>query len=181
VTEELIEVVTRDGRATGVRKPKPHVHRDGDWHMAIHVWIVTSAGRVLLQRRSLLKENNPGLWDVSVAGHVSAGESVAEAAVREVEEEIGLRIDASDLQFIGRTTAATILNGGAYLDNELHEIFLVRRDVNPTGLTLQHGEVDEVALVDPRDLPRRTDVVPHRDEYELLLGALARANLSSRA
>jgi isopentenyl-diphosphate delta-isomerase len=173
MTNELIEVITRDGHATGVRKPKPHIHRDGDWHRAIHVWLVVPDGRVLLQRRSLQKENNPGLWDVSVAGHVSAGETVMETALREVEEEIGLRIEQHELQFIGRTTTAAILNGGKYLDNELHEVFLVCRDIDLTTLMLQAGEVDDVALVDPRELLDRTDVVPHREEYQLLLRALA--------
>jgi isopentenyldiphosphate isomerase len=180
VTDELIEVVTRDGRSTGVSKTKPHIHRDGDWHIAVHIWIVTPSGRVLLQRRSRLKENNPGLWDVSVAGHVSAGESVAGAAVREIEEEIGLRVERRELRYIGRIAASAVLNDGTYLDNELHEIFLVRRDVDAAALTLQHGEVDEVALVDPRELLERTDVVPHGEEYRLLAGVLTTPTTSSR-
>ena len=89
---ELIDVLTADGKPTGARKPKNQIHRDGDWHRAAHVWIIAPDGRFLLQRRSLRKENNPGLWDVSAAGHLSAGESAVEAAMRETFEEIGLAL-----------------------------------------------------------------------------------------
>src|ERR1700730_13316269 len=94
---ELIDVLTPDGEPTGIRKPKALIHRDGDWHRAAHIWIATNDGRILLQRLSLQKENHPGLWDVSAAGHVSSGESVVDSAVREAEEELGLRIDPSEL------------------------------------------------------------------------------------
>ena len=165
---ELIDVLTPDGEFTGVRKPKPEIHRDGDWHRAAHIWIVTSDGRIVLQKRSLRKENNPGLWDVSAAGHVSAGESVIDSAAREVEEELGLHIDASELRHIGTMTESSVLNDGRYIDNEIHEIFLVRRDVDLASLKLQEEEVDDVALVTPAEM-RTYELVPHRDEYALLL------------
>ena len=60
---------------TGERKLKSEVHRDGDWHRSSHVWLLSPEGRLLLQRRSEAKVTWPGLWDVSAAGHISAGES----------------------------------------------------------------------------------------------------------
>jgi isopentenyldiphosphate isomerase len=164
---ELIDILTPDGAPTGARKTKAEVHRDGDWHRAAHVWIVTPDGRLLLQRRSLRKENYPGLWDVSAAGHVSAGETAVECAVRETFEELGLRIGASELQFLGTLRESCVLNGGTYIDNEIHEVFVVRRDVDLSALTLQDGEVDSVMLV--RALPR-DGLVPHAAEYSLIDG-----------
>ena len=165
---ELIDVLTPDGQPTGVKKPKPDIHRDGDWHRAAHIWIVTSDGRILLQKRSHLKENNPGMWDVSAAGHVSAGESVVDSAVREVLEELGLRISPSELHHIGTIAESSVLNDGTYFDNEIHEIFLVRRDVDLSALHLQESEVDDVVLVRPEELAQYV-LVPHGREYELLL------------
>jgi isopentenyl-diphosphate Delta-isomerase len=165
---EYVDVVTRDGVATGVVKPKAHVHRDGDLHTSAHLWVITPAGDVLLQKRSLRKENHPGLWDVSVAGHLSAGEDAVAAAVREAAEEVGLQFDPGELQHIGTLEERTVLNEGRYIENELHEIFVAFRDVSLSELRLQDGEVDDAAIVPVDELLARGDVVPHREEYELL-------------
>ena len=76
---ELIDVLLPDGTPAGSRKTKDEVHRDGDWHRSVHVWIMTPDGQLLLQRRSLAKENHPGLWDISAAGHL---ESASAANIR---------------------------------------------------------------------------------------------------
>ena len=164
---ELIDVLTPDGARTGTRKTKDEVHRDGDWHRAAHLWVVQRDGRVLLQKRSALKENWPGRWDVSVAGHVSAGEEPEAAAVREADEEIGLAVVRDDFLHIGTTREQCVLNGGTYLDNELHEIFVIRQDVELSALVLDAAEVDAVALAAPDELAR-FDLVPHAEEYALL-------------
>lgn len=52
------------------------MHRDGDYHRAVHTWIYAeSTGQLLLQLRSDCKESWPGLWDISSAGHISAGDT----------------------------------------------------------------------------------------------------------
>lgn len=52
------------------------VHRDGDYHRAIHVWIYAeSTQELLLQQRADCKDSWPSLWDISSAGHISAGDS----------------------------------------------------------------------------------------------------------
>jgi isopentenyldiphosphate isomerase len=144
---ELIDVLHEDGTTAGIRKTKDEIHRDGDWHRSVHVWVATPDGRLLIQRRSLRKENHPGLWDISAAGHLSAGEDAMTAAVREVGEEIGLAIDASELRYLATLRESFVLNGGTYLDNEIHDVFLVIRDVDPSSLRLQPEEVDAVALI----------------------------------
>jgi isopentenyldiphosphate isomerase len=167
----VIEYIEVEG--SGVRKPKSEIHRDGDWHRAAHIWVVTSDRRVLLQRRSPDKENYPNLWDVSCAGHLSAGESSRNAAVREAAEEIGLTIEPHELEWIGETRESLVLNGGTYLDNEIHDVFVLRRDVDPSSMTLQAEEVAEVKLVALESLRQRDETfVPHDEEYELLLGKL---------
>jgi len=163
---ELIDVLTPEGEPTGTRKPKDAIHRDGDWHRASHVWIVAPDGRFLLQRRSLRKTNNPGLWDVSTAGHVSAGESAIDAAGRETFEELGLSIEPDELRFLATLRESCVLNQGTYFDNEFHEIFLVRREVDIASLRLDPEEVAEVKWV--HDLRPDATFVPHAQEYALL-------------
>ena len=75
------------GRAT-----RREVHATGLWHRAVHVLVFDSAGRVFLQKRSMAKDLSPGLWDSSCSGHLDAGEEYDRAAVRELAEEIGVRV-----------------------------------------------------------------------------------------
>jgi len=165
-------VLAPDGRPTGERKTKADIHRDGDWHRAAHVWIVSPNKRFLIQRRSPRKENNPGLWDVSAAGHLSAGESAIEAAVRETFEELGLRITSGELKPVATLRESCVLNNNTYYDNEFHEIFVVQRDVDIASLTLDAEEVAEVKWVD--ELQPDDSFVPHPREYGLLSRWVAR-------
>lgn len=169
---ELIDVLDSHGAPTGVVKAKPDVHRDGDWHRCAHVWIVASDGRLLLQRRAEVKENWPGLWDISVAGHVSAGESATDAAIRETQEELGLAIAPAELIHIGTLRYSTRLRDD-YTENEFHEVHILRRDVDLATLILDPLEVAEVRWVAFDEL-ELYDRVPHEDEYALLAAALGR-------
>ena len=173
----MIDVLTSGGIPTGVRKPKSEIHRDGDWHRAAHIWIIASDGRILLQRRSPRKENNPNLWDVSAAGHLSAGESAVEAATRETYEELGLKLHRDELKLVATLRESCVLNNGTYHDNELHDIFVVRRDVDIASLRLDPEEVAEVKWVDQLR-PDRT-FVPHQDEYRMISALSATQSSSS--
>ena len=168
---EFIDVLTRDGAPTGIIKPKPDVHRDGDWHRCAHVWIVRSDKRVMLQRRALVKENWPGLWDISVAGHVAAGESAIDAAIRESHEEIGITITPAELTHIGTITYSVTLRDD-YIENEVHEVFILWRDVELATLVLEESEVMDVTWAAFEELDRYA-LVPHEAEYALLWTAVA--------
>jgi isopentenyldiphosphate isomerase len=175
---ELIDILTPAGIPTGETKTKAAVHRDGDWHRAAHVWLLNPQGGLLLQLRSAQKENDPSLWDISVAGHVSAGEDARASASREVAEEIGLEIAADELEWLFHLPTERSLNGGSYLDREWHEVFLLRKDVSLAALTLQASEVAAVSWETTENFRQRvaardTTLVPHWEEYEQLLAYLA--------
>jgi isopentenyldiphosphate isomerase len=167
---ELIDVLNSDGSPAGIRKPKADVHRDGDWHRSVHVWIFTPDGRVLLQKRSLRKENNPGLWDVSAAGHVSAGEDWMTSAIREVEEELGLRLSTAEIRHAATFRESAVMNDGTWIENEFHEVYVVKREIDFTSLVLQDGEVEAVELIPLDQLPKwMPAMVPHDEEYAFIL------------
>ena len=89
--EEWFDVVNERDEAIG-RERRRDVHARGLWHRAVHVLVFDGAGRVFLQKRSMLKDLSPGLWDSSCSGHVDAGEDYDTAAVRELGEEIGVNV-----------------------------------------------------------------------------------------
>ena len=86
---EIFDVVDEEDRVVR-QATRAEVHRDGLLHRAVHVFAVNRRGELLLQRRSHLKDVHPGVWDSSVAGHLDAGEDYAAAALREMEEEMGI-------------------------------------------------------------------------------------------
>jgi isopentenyl-diphosphate delta-isomerase len=72
------------------RALRQEVHARGLLHRAVHVLVFDQHGRVFLQKRSMLKDTSPGLWDSSCSGHLDAGEEYDAAAIRELAEELGL-------------------------------------------------------------------------------------------
>jgi isopentenyldiphosphate isomerase len=86
--EELFDVVNERDEVVG-RAPRGEVHRLGLRHRATHTLVFNSRGEVFLQKRSLQKDRQPGLWDSSASGHVSSGEDYDACAARELEEELG--------------------------------------------------------------------------------------------
>ncbi len=90
--EEIFDVVNDRDEVVGC-KPRGEVHRLGLLHRATHVLVFNASGQVFLQKRSMQKDRQPGLWDSSASGHVDSGEEYDPCAVRELREEIGLKPD----------------------------------------------------------------------------------------
>jgi isopentenyldiphosphate isomerase len=139
---ELFDVVTFEGEPTGRTKPRAEVHRDGDWHRALHVWVVGVGDEgpfITFQRRSLAKDTWPGRLDATVGGHYRAGEGL-EQTLRETEEEIGVNVSLDDLCFVG--TRICINDGEPGIsDHELQDVFFLRLDKPLTALTPNPAEL----------------------------------------
>ena len=109
---------------------------------------------MLLQKRSLNKDSFPGLYDTSSAGHVPAGSEVLPSALRELEEELGLRAEASDLEYAGRFRIRyeKVFHGGLFKDNEIAWVYVCRLPVGIGALRLQMDEVEEVRWFDAEEV-----------------------------
>jgi 8-oxo-dGTP pyrophosphatase MutT (NUDIX family) len=137
-----------------VTKRRADVHRDGDWHAALHIWVgslVDGVPHVLLQRRSRTKDTWPGRIDVAVGGHLGAGEDLA-TAMREAREEIGLSLSLDDVTPLGRRFVQSGPN-----DNEVQDVFAVRADLPLSAFTPHPLEVEallQLSIDDARDMFR---------------------------
>lgn len=89
---EILSVVNEEDLVIGQRR-RDEIHSLNLFHRSIHVLVFNSNGEIFLQKRGLLKQESPGLWASSVSGHVDAGESYDVACIREIEEEIGIKIN----------------------------------------------------------------------------------------
>jgi len=90
--EDIFDVVNERDEVID-RKPRGEVHRLGLLHRAVHVLVFNARGQIFLQKRSMKKDRQPGVWDSSASGHVDSGEDYDTTAVREVREEIGLTLN----------------------------------------------------------------------------------------
>lgn len=89
--EDIFDIVNERDEVID-RKPRSEVHARGLLHRAVHVLVFNSQGEIFLQKRSMKKDRQPGVWDSSCSGHVDAGEDYDQTAVRELGEEIGLKL-----------------------------------------------------------------------------------------
>jgi isopentenyldiphosphate isomerase len=144
--DEYIDIVTKTGEPTGESALKSEIHSKGYYHNTVHIWFYTSEGFILLQQRAASKVICPLLWDVSVAGHIDAGETLTSGAVREIKEEIGLIISESDLHKISVSESFQSYPNGI-IDNEFHHTFIVQLKVNISELKPQKEEVEALKLV----------------------------------
>lgn len=134
---ELWDILDKEGRPTGRTVPRYNVRlARGEYHLVVHIWIVGSDGRLLIQRRSDNKPLMPGEW-AATGGAAIAGEDSRTAAHRELKEELGLDVPAEEFIQIGRITRK----------NSFLDIFLAYRDANINELCLQEEEVSCAAWV----------------------------------
>lgn len=169
--DELVDILDVDGNRTGQTALKSEAHKNGWFHAAVHIWFFTSDGKILIQQRAKNKDTHPLLWDVSVAGHVGAGETIKNAALREVSEEIGLTITKDDLRDIGVFKAEH--KHSEYLrDCEFHHVYLCQLTVPIHLLKKQESEVADLKLIPLLKFSEETwglanlgKYVPHGAEY----------------
>ncbi|HZJ19744.1 MAG TPA: NUDIX domain-containing protein [Pricia sp.] len=169
--DEIVNILDSDGKYTGKTALKSEAHKNGWFHPSVHIWFFTTDGRVLIQQRAKNKDTHPLLWDVSVAGHVGAGEHIEDAAVREVKEEIGLEMIKDDLQEIG-VFKAVHKHTENLVDCEFHHVFLCRLNVPLGTLVKQKSEVADLQLISLIRFSEETwglanvpKYVPHGAEY----------------
>lgn len=170
-TPEMIDICDESGNPLGSALPRPVVHREGHWHKTVHVWLWNSGGQILVQKRSANKGSYPSRWDVSSAGHISAGDSPPNAATREVFEELGIMLHSRELVHLGERKQSAVFPERQYRDNEIAIIFAARYDGDIASLQLQETEVSAAAWLSPEELlsgGSTEDFVPHGSEYLLI-------------
>lgn len=181
---ELFDVLDESGQKTGIVRERNVCHRDGSLHGTVHIWFLREhqgKWQVLLQKRSAVKNSNPGRYDISSAGHIPSGETPIQAAVREVGEELGLNVVPSDLIKIGthRAGFSARFHGKPFVDQELSTVYLCFKAFDLKELKLQESEV---ALVKWFDLKAARQGISdqsipnciHMDEFDMVKDEILR-------
>jgi 8-oxo-dGTP pyrophosphatase MutT (NUDIX family) len=146
---EWFDIVDENGDPTGDTVERSTAHRDGIRHRTAHIWIIrngVNGTEVLLQQRSENKDSFPLQYDTSSAGHVRAGDEPLASAVREIGEELGIRVEGTDLTYIGTflNRYEQVFHGSLFRDHEISFVYIYEKPVDEENLVLQEEEVREV-------------------------------------
>ena len=178
---EQIDVLDENGIKIGLSMSRKEVHQKGLWHRAIIVAIVNEENQVLLQQRAANKEKNPGMWDISVAGHISAGQDSLSAAAREINEEVsvdlGSRVDVREFRFM-TSFRSEIAYRDDFIERQFYDFFILRRDqmVSET-VSFQESEVQAIKFVSLSELSsmrENGELVDRENVYQVLVDYLFR-------
>ena len=175
---EMLDILNEDGSPTGKQVSKKEAHEKGLWHRAAHVWLVNNNNEILVQKRAQHIESHPGEYDISAAGHLSAGDSPMEGALREVEEELGIKLDSEELIKIGEISNQSTQHEGKYINKEWDDVYVVRRDIPIEEFVIQEDEVELVKYVPITEFKEWIEsggenLVMHPEEFTLLFEYLA--------
>jgi len=143
MSDDIFDIVNEHDEAIGQR-PRREVHALGLMHRAAHIFVFNAVGQIFLQKRSMTKDNHPGVWDASCSGHVDAGEDYLTGARRELSEEIGLHNPGS-LEPLFKLTPS------AETGQEFIQIFRTRSE---GPFTLHPQEIDDGRWIAPDALDR---------------------------
>lgn len=179
--EELIDVLDENGIKTGEILPRSEVHRRGLWHRSIVVAIINEKNEILIQQRSADKDKNAGLWDISVAGHISTGQDSLMAANREISEEVsvelGFTVRVKEFRFMFSFRKEQEFNPD-FIERQFYDFFVLRQSgLNSDNLKFQESEVQAIKFVTINELNemRKKNLIVQRDEcYDVLTDYLYR-------
>ena len=168
--DELFDVVDENDVPTGTAT-RAKVHAENLIHRAVHVFVLNKNGDLYLQKRSLRKDKNPGVWDSSVSGHLDAGEDYLPAAIRELGEEVGIHDTTSENLEHVLSLAPTVETGWEHV-----RLFITRH----TGsISWPAAEVDSVMPFPLDEIKAWTEAKP--DDFSPVFLMMLRGYLSQQA
>lgn len=143
---ERIDIYDKDGNIVDVARPRSEPLKEGEYRLAVGMWIVNDRGEIFLTKRSPEKRFAPNKWE-NPAGHVQTGEDCMDAVLREVREETGLQITPEQVTLLGASCDAP------YLGRD----YGVRMNFDISVIQLQPGETCDAKWVDFDEFKRMID------------------------
>lgn len=133
---EYFDIVDENNNLTGKTEEREIVHSTGLWHREVAVWVINEKGELLLQKRSANKKQAPNKWALC-AGHIDAGETPENSIVREIQEEIGLKVTIDNLEPIGVIKKEMNLGNGQY-NNNFQYMYILKTNKKIEEYTIQY-------------------------------------------
>lgn len=171
---EKLDVLNEAGEKEEVVKDRLKVHKDGDWHRSVHVWVINSNEEILIQKRSRDNRVSPGFWTISASGHVESENSPRETAIQELKEEIGVSLNKEDLEYLTTYKKSKHYKDKGIIDNEFNPIFIVKKDIGIKEIEIDEKEVVDAKYIHWKKLRElisreRINFKPDREKYHKIL------------
>lgn len=144
--EPLIDVLNENGIRTGEVLSRKKVHEVGKYHRAVHLYLLDQSKRLLLQKRSNHVDHFPGMYSISLTGHVDAGESSYAAVRREVYEELGLCSKDLEIEFLFSFKQSITITP-SYIDRQFNDVYLCFHNFNIEEVKFDRTSVTELRLI----------------------------------
>lgn len=145
---EYLDIYDEQGNFLGTEE-RSVVHTKGLWHKTVHCWLYDKEGNIFFQRRA-----DRGTLYTTSSGHLSAGESVTEAFQREIKEEIGLDIDASDATHVNVVPFQMDRikeDGGVFKDRAFANVYVDLYEGDYKDFHMDESEVSGIVIVNAKD------------------------------
>lgn len=150
---ELIDVIDSKNNKTNRKEEKTIIHRDGLWHREVIAWIINGNYDLLIQKRASNKKQLPNKWGCT-AGHIIAGEEVEDAIIREVKEELGLKVEKKDLELL-RVTPLSKKYSESQNNNYYEYAFLIKTNNNIEEYIIRKEELSEIKYITIEELEEK--------------------------
>lgn len=148
---ELLQVVDEHtGEPTGEHVPRHELIAQKMWCRSTNIFILNSQGQILCHQRSLNKERYPGVWSTHFGGHIVKDESFKVGAMKELEEELGIKVNA--FQLIPWRTSRKDISRSWMRD------FLTIYDGPIEDLAIQVEEIEQVKWFSVEEIMEQLDV-----------------------
>lgn len=133
---EYFYLVDENDKEIGkIKRSEAHASRK-KIHRSSYVVVTNSKKELLLQKRSMKKDLQPGFWGMSVGGHVTYGQTYKEAAEREIQEELGISLP---LTFVVKKLISS--------PEEIEYSSIFSASTDKTPVDFDRDEIDEVRWV----------------------------------
>lgn len=139
---ELFYLVDANDKIKGhVSRRDAHTNKN-NIHRAVGIFVLNEKKQMLMQERSRKKDMDPGKWSYAVGGHVTVGQTYRQAAIREVEEELGIK---THIRMITRTLIKM------KKETEFTGLFEINIP-STTQITIDKDEITQIEWVDLKQL-----------------------------
>lgn len=159
---EYFDVYNTDGTPTGERVERSVAHEKGILHGAVHIYVYRKRKKgydILIQKRADDKDSFPSCWDTSCAGHVTSGDTFDETVVKELREELGIKIAPCDAVhcFTKIVTKINTFYGKVFNDHEIYKVYKLEYNAPIESFVFQREEISALRWIDSMALLERLE------------------------